>query len=1811
MKRLLLILALASCVLPGFAQNGNKENSGTAKLPPDIDVLKILFSDKKGPYASFNMEQEDVSLRTENSKHFVNADGSMTALIGAGALHYRENGEWKTILSHISPNTTRQYPDLAFAAVHNQHKIYFPLVPGKSIISKVNEQEYADWGKPSLLWLDANGNILLEVLPSAAAGKASKDSLVYSGIFPGIDAVIVNSTTSKKLNYIINTRSVVAGYPAGAAYLAFAEDVQAARQWTMAGESAGREFFALQNGSQILKNISFLAGGEHPVLEIQTPVYFDRVSSGACTDVGFDTTKTNPDSHIEGSFLVDKSGGNNYRVYTLVPVNWLASATRKFPVTIDPVTNYYPCTVSSSCDWPTYTANRSGNSGSWECYVGTYAGRTYIYDISYGWVDDTWPFSNPYMDGYASFDITAIPDNATINSATTYWYRYGGRTCDDAITLKHGRVEYNTFLGDNPDCNIDGQRVRNNNGYYNGTGKNGTGWQNNSASVSDVTSALSGNQITMGWAYNGGDDCCTFVCGGDDGDYHHIYGYQSSTYKPYIRIDYCVKPSISVHPSDIYICTSGTMTALSVTASGTALTYQWQVSNNTACSGASNWQNISGATSSSYTPPKIAGTRLYRVVVTASDCPSGLSGRSVNSNCARVVVNTMNGTSTAPGGFPSPHGTGDNPPAIQFSLCGGKVLPGSQHTLNTLQPPSVGAVNQITSYSWSASGGTISGSGSSVAWTAPTTLGFYYLTVTYNSACGNFVSPVCTVEVASPNCDFAYVRPSGSGGVDAVDRGGPDNPYATLAYAISQLGGRIHIRMATGTYSESLRVNIPSNVIIEGGYDAANGWRKISDGTTTINFTANTGSGGTVTTYNSDTRHLIGMSATTSGWTLQDLIITTANVTGTSSSGNGSSNYALWINGSSNYKIVRCQITSGDASAGLGRNNSSGFDGSNGSQGSVGGTGAGGNCTCGGDGTKGGAGGGSGGAGGANATRIGGYAQNGYGGGNGGTGKDDSGNGGSAGSGMTGTCSGGGGALGSNDGGNDDDPYGGNGSTCNTTGSSGTNGSTISSSYANGYFVPGYGTNGTSGGGGGGGAGGGGGGRDDGGCDAGGGGGSGGSGGGGGGGAGAGGRGGGASFGIFIWGGGSGGSIENSLITSGTVGAGGTGGTAGSGGIATGMSAQGNGCGDGDSNRGGRGGGGAAGGNGGSGGNGPAGTRLAIAQQNGGTAPALIPSGFVTINSSTSGGSTPVSSPVIRVLHEKGKPCINSEISLYKASGTWTIPSGLTFVNDKNEQSGAAGTNYDTGDQTIKVYTTTASAVYDLTAPLNFPDFLRIDNDNRPLPTVTITPTSLCEGTGAEIQLTHTNAWGTQVEYEWIIFSATGNDANTALLTSTQNNPLVDVSSLADGNYKIRYRVKEICCGWSRPVYATFTITEQPSQPDNLTKTTGSNFAQACEGVTNLSVNAASGSTGGVSCDYEYSYQNTDAVWSDWQTSIPVITAGSAPGYVRIKARRNCSGIACNPSSETPYVEWEIVGQPVAGGLSRVSPTEQFVCEGAELTPGVSGGSGGVSPTDEIQWRKGTSGSWNAYSSPISTATHGAGEYYFQTRRTSSGPGCSNSAWEPSGNGLLLWYVEEPDLTSINASVNPDLVTDDYLWNGNTSSNWHVAANWYVLNGTDFQQATVVPDNTINVYVIDDATAPKCVSGSNIATISATANANSVYLDNDATLIINASNTLNVYGNWISESASTFTYNTGKVAFKGNTNRSITANGIKFYNVDVDKNSSNKITLNDNFESVNKVTVVAGTLEVPATITGKSKLAEIKTGAIMDIKTNGIFRVNP
>jgi gliding motility-associated-like protein len=842
------------------------------------------------------------------------------------------------------------------------------------------------------------------------------------------------------------------------------------------------------------------------------------------------------------------------------------------------------------------------------------------------------------------------------------------------------------------------------------------------------------------------------------GDYRFTYRF---------RWSFNQAPAIAVQPTpaDNVLCLTDNVT-LSVTPTTdpngwpTGSNYQWQVANVTSCANvtASNWVNVGGANSSTFTPPNTPGTRLYRVLITAN-CSSNFASNTVASNCVRVTYN--------PYGVP-----GDLPPPIQSGICGSVVLPGSSHSLAALLPPAVGAVNGVT-FNWTATAGSFDNtSASSVVWTAPTTPGNYTITLTYVDACATADAfTTCVVDVGSPNCDFAYVATSGT---DDVFAGGPDNPYRTLAYAISQLNGRNYIRMAGGTYNESEVINMQDDLVIEGGYQFAAGiWKKISNQTTTLilsGFHDNTVTG------SNNIEHRVGIySNGASGWTLQDLTISTTNVGGVTPSNRGRSNYALLVhNGSSNYNIIRCAITSGAASRGSnGINPGTNLGGVGGSGAGAGGIGANG---CGDpSGGQSGNPGAAAAAGGppyvfpAGATAAGGA---------GGVGTDNCG-------GSSGCCSG----CDGNDG---------------AVGQPGANGSSWQVddrpvvTIPNGmYFIPaGQAESGQNGGGGGQGAGGNG--SRGGTCvcisndgkngGVGGAGGRGGT-------AGTGGFGSGGSFAIFTHNSSVGANIVNSQLNiPGTVALGGTGGAGAAGlngAIGGARDCNNSACTVRCSGRGGNGGRGGDGGRGRDGANGV--------------------NAHMVVDGAVSNPSTSIPSlPTVSIEYNNSKACINSEITLTKdGPNSWTLP--LPFVNDVSGAPAPLTTSsFSNGSATVQVYSTTPGQLVNMTVGgATFASYLRISDENRALPVIDVSPSNISCINGA-IDLS-ASSWGTEVEYDWRIY--TGNNVNSPSLTpSTLQNPSFNLAGLPAGLYTIRYRVREICCGWSIPVYDTLRIVDLPSQ---------------------------------------------------------------------------------------------------------------------------------------------------------------------------------------------------------------------------------------------------------------------------------------------------------------------------------------------------------------------------------------------------------------
>ena len=180
-------------------------------------------------------------------------------------------------------------------------------------------------------------------------------------------------------------------------------------------------------------------------------------------------------------------------------------------------------------------------------------------------------------------------------------------------------------------------------------------------------------------------------------------------------------PTISSQPANIATC-AGTGTSFSVTATGTSLTYQWQVSTDNGA----NYNNVSGAIYSGATTATLTigssvsasyNNYYYRCVVSGTCTPA------VNSSGAKLTVNSAPAT---PGTI-----TGYN------SICA-----------NTNQVYSIAAVSGATSYSWTLPAGW-TGSSSTTNLNLVNNTSSGTLSVTATNACGTSSAANLAITVSN------------------------------------------------------------------------------------------------------------------------------------------------------------------------------------------------------------------------------------------------------------------------------------------------------------------------------------------------------------------------------------------------------------------------------------------------------------------------------------------------------------------------------------------------------------------------------------------------------------------------------------------------------------------------------------------------------------------------------------------------------------------------------------------------------------------------------------------------------------------------------------------------------------------------------------------------------------------------------------------------------------------------------------------------------------------------------------------------------
>ncbi|NLN33387.1 MAG: hypothetical protein GX159_07305 [Flavobacteriaceae bacterium] len=391
--KVLLLFAVFAIHLNAQAQLRQSQTNATqstalqqAKENPAADIHN---PENQSPFDAVKGLKEDLSKRDAFSKHYINEDGSFTALIGAGPIHYEKNGQFLDIDHRISQNMDSSFP---FANTTNLMESYFGATVEYGVKSITMEGEVVEFMNPTMYW-EVNGQAMGTQQAANTQAQIQADKATYPNIYGDISAEYKVLTGKREMNYIIPNPEALGAVPAGADYLVFTEDVVLPFGWTssltetgiMIKDAMGQEIYLYENPHS-----------------------------------------TDAESHAlreENTIFETLQIGNTLTIKTKVKTEWLLSNERVFPVMVDPNITVYP-------NGTTQRTAQMGSSG-----IGEYG------TIAVGYLGG-------YYRSYASFNTASIPDNSSIDQVVLHHNVGGGQFMSTGTDGGSRGSEIRAFLND-------------------------------------------------------------------------------------------------------------------------------------------------------------------------------------------------------------------------------------------------------------------------------------------------------------------------------------------------------------------------------------------------------------------------------------------------------------------------------------------------------------------------------------------------------------------------------------------------------------------------------------------------------------------------------------------------------------------------------------------------------------------------------------------------------------------------------------------------------------------------------------------------------------------------------------------------------------------------------------------------------------------------------------------------------------------------------------------------------------------------------------------------------------------------------------------------------------------------------------------------------------------------------------------------------------------------------------------------------------------------------------------------------------------
>ena len=285
--------------------------------------------------------------RTENSRHFRNPDGSTTAYISMSPIHYRD-GDGNFQLFDFNPVSSTQSGYL-YEITGTDLQSFYPSDATSWIKVQSRSGFSYRWKETGMYYTPESGVPVLLSSPTHASPITGLSSITYHGIYGSVNSVLTSSPGTVKHNYYLSSLpSNLASYTSG--YLTFTSYLELDSRLSL-----------YVNGEVLLSSatttgaISLRTSAGVEILRIPAPI---ATQIGLCTE----------DSIEQLSYEVVRDG-NGFRLSVLTPISFLKNSETKYPLAIDPSTEFRTSMHVSDTNEQGYTYNLFYTGSTWNTWM--------------------------------------------------------------------------------------------------------------------------------------------------------------------------------------------------------------------------------------------------------------------------------------------------------------------------------------------------------------------------------------------------------------------------------------------------------------------------------------------------------------------------------------------------------------------------------------------------------------------------------------------------------------------------------------------------------------------------------------------------------------------------------------------------------------------------------------------------------------------------------------------------------------------------------------------------------------------------------------------------------------------------------------------------------------------------------------------------------------------------------------------------------------------------------------------------------------------------------------------------------------------------------------------------------------------------------------------------------------------------------------------------------------------------------------------------------------------------------------------------